>query len=306
MTAANRTPLHRVSRHRPGADGRLAGPGAAPRRTGRAHCGLRPRGAAPSARIEMGCHRLGTPERAEAVAESDYVFLCTPVETSIALLAQIAPHLRPGALVSDVGSTKQTLRRRRPRDLWRAGRRSAFCPAIRSPDANSPAWSTPPPISTTAASGCSRRSRMTAPRADRLAAAHRASPRWRPSGRAWCSALPQEHDRIAGLHQPPAADAFHRARAHPGRSRSRPTIPRCRFTPAACAPCCAWPAASRRCGSRSPPATAQNIADALERMEAALRTLRESLGRARVPHKVRAGARVCKVPEELNRSSRIR
>jgi prephenate dehydrogenase len=58
--------------------------------------------------IEMGVIDAGTQSAVEAASASDYVFLCTPVETSIALLAQIAPHLRPGALVSDVGSTKQT------------------------------------------------------------------------------------------------------------------------------------------------------------------------------------------------------
>jgi prephenate dehydrogenase len=58
--------------------------------------------------IEMGAIDAGTQSAAEAVAGSDYVFLCTPVETSIALLEQIAPHLRQGAVVSDVGSTKET------------------------------------------------------------------------------------------------------------------------------------------------------------------------------------------------------
>jgi prephenate dehydrogenase len=58
--------------------------------------------------IEMGAIDAGTQSAADAAAESDYVFLCTPVETSITLLAQIAPHLRQAALVTDVGSTKQT------------------------------------------------------------------------------------------------------------------------------------------------------------------------------------------------------
>jgi prephenate dehydrogenase len=53
--------------------------------------------------IDSGCQDLG-----ESVAASDYVFLCTPVETSIKMLAQIAPRLKAGALVSDVGSTKST------------------------------------------------------------------------------------------------------------------------------------------------------------------------------------------------------
>lgn len=55
---------------------------------------------------EMGAIDSGCSDAAEAVAESDFVFLCTPVETSIALLERIAPWLRPGALVTDVGSTK--------------------------------------------------------------------------------------------------------------------------------------------------------------------------------------------------------
>jgi prephenate dehydrogenase len=56
---------------------------------------------------EMGAIDSGYVDAGESVAESDFVFLCTPVETSIKLLAQIAPRLKPGALVSDVGSTKK-------------------------------------------------------------------------------------------------------------------------------------------------------------------------------------------------------
>jgi len=56
--------------------------------------------------VEMGAIDSGCQDVCEAVAGSDYVFLCTPVETSIALMAQIAPHLREGAVVTDVGSTK--------------------------------------------------------------------------------------------------------------------------------------------------------------------------------------------------------
>ncbi len=62
------------------------------------------------------------------MAESDFVFLCTPVETSIALLAQIAPRLRPGALVTDVGSTKSDVRHRRARGSSAPRPTSAFCP----------------------------------------------------------------------------------------------------------------------------------------------------------------------------------
>jgi prephenate dehydrogenase len=56
--------------------------------------------------LEMSAIDSGSADAGDAVAESDYVFLCTPVETSIELLAKIAPRLKAGALVSDVGSTK--------------------------------------------------------------------------------------------------------------------------------------------------------------------------------------------------------
>jgi prephenate dehydrogenase len=55
---------------------------------------------------EMGAIDSGCEDPGESIAESDFVFLCTPVETSVKLMAQIAPRLKPGALVSDVGSTK--------------------------------------------------------------------------------------------------------------------------------------------------------------------------------------------------------
>ncbi len=58
--------------------------------------------------IEMGAIDSGCQDAGEAVAGSDYVFLCTPVETSITLMSQIAPHLGEGAVVTDVGSTKET------------------------------------------------------------------------------------------------------------------------------------------------------------------------------------------------------
>jgi prephenate dehydrogenase len=45
----------------------------------------------------------------EAVAEADFVVVCTPVDTIVPLLAQIAPRLRPGTLVTDVGSTKSLI-----------------------------------------------------------------------------------------------------------------------------------------------------------------------------------------------------
>ncbi len=55
---------------------------------------------------QMGALDSGSTDACQAVAGSDYVVLCTPVETSIALMKQIAPHLAPGAVITDVGSTE--------------------------------------------------------------------------------------------------------------------------------------------------------------------------------------------------------
>ncbi len=45
-------------------------------------------------------------DAARAVAGADCVMLCTPVGAYAAIAAVIAPHLAPGAIVTDVGSTK--------------------------------------------------------------------------------------------------------------------------------------------------------------------------------------------------------
>ncbi len=46
---------------------------------------------------------------ARAVSGADAVILCTPVGAYADLATAIAPHLAPGAIVSDVGSTKQSV-----------------------------------------------------------------------------------------------------------------------------------------------------------------------------------------------------
>jgi prephenate dehydrogenase len=61
--------------------------------------------------MDEGFLDAGTQSVEEAVAGADYVFLCTPVETSLTLLAQIVPHLAPQVVVSDVGSTKENFAR---------------------------------------------------------------------------------------------------------------------------------------------------------------------------------------------------
>ena len=47
----------------------------------------------------------------EPLRECDIIFLCTPVEYNAQYLTQIRPFLRPGALISDVGSTKEDIHR---------------------------------------------------------------------------------------------------------------------------------------------------------------------------------------------------
>jgi cyclohexadieny/prephenate dehydrogenase len=46
---------------------------------------------------------------AEAVKDSDLVILCSPVGSYKELAAAIAPHLKPGAILSDVGSVKSAV-----------------------------------------------------------------------------------------------------------------------------------------------------------------------------------------------------
>jgi cyclohexadieny/prephenate dehydrogenase len=47
----------------------------------------------------------------KAVAKADLVVVCTPVDTIVPLLGEIAPKLKKGALVTDVGSTKSLISR---------------------------------------------------------------------------------------------------------------------------------------------------------------------------------------------------
>ncbi|MBX2805607.1 MAG: prephenate/arogenate dehydrogenase family protein [Hyphomicrobiales bacterium] len=54
------------------------------------------------------CDRLYA-DPAEAAANADLVILCSPVGTYGALAGKIAPALKPGAIVSDVGSVKSTV-----------------------------------------------------------------------------------------------------------------------------------------------------------------------------------------------------
>ena len=69
---------------------------------------------APEARarvIELNIADRVTEDAAEAVQGADCVILCTPVGAYAELAERIAPHLAPGAILSDVGSTKQSVLR---------------------------------------------------------------------------------------------------------------------------------------------------------------------------------------------------
>ncbi|WP_240791128.1 prephenate/arogenate dehydrogenase family protein [Roseomonas sp. AR75] len=55
---------------------------------------------------ELGIADVVEPDAAKAVEGADGVIFCIPVGAYAGVMAQIAPHLSPGAVVSDVGSTK--------------------------------------------------------------------------------------------------------------------------------------------------------------------------------------------------------
>jgi prephenate dehydrogenase len=59
--------------------------------------------------IQIGAIDRGESDPAKSVAGSDLVILCTPVGLFETILAQIAPALAPGAIVTDVGSTKRSV-----------------------------------------------------------------------------------------------------------------------------------------------------------------------------------------------------
>jgi cyclohexadieny/prephenate dehydrogenase len=60
---------------------------------------------------ELGLGDVYEADAARAVVGADGVILCSPVGSFAGLAAAIAPHLMPGAVLSDVGSTKQSVLR---------------------------------------------------------------------------------------------------------------------------------------------------------------------------------------------------
>src|SRR4051794_21207968 len=61
------------------------------------------------AALDSGAIDDGYDDPAAAVGGADLVILCTPVGMLCDLLDRIAPALDPGAIVTDVGSTKRSI-----------------------------------------------------------------------------------------------------------------------------------------------------------------------------------------------------
>jgi cyclohexadieny/prephenate dehydrogenase len=61
--------------------------------------------------VELGIADRVELDPARAVEGADCVMLCAPVGAYAGLAAAIAPHLAPGAIITDVGSTKQSVLR---------------------------------------------------------------------------------------------------------------------------------------------------------------------------------------------------
>jgi prephenate dehydrogenase len=72
--------------------------------------------------LNLNAVDFGAASLPSAVADADIVFLCLPVSGILSMLPRIAPHLRPGAVVTDVGSTKQ--------DIVNAAKRCITAPAM--------------------------------------------------------------------------------------------------------------------------------------------------------------------------------
>jgi len=59
--------------------------------------------------LELGLVDHAYEQAKDAVKEADLIILCSPVGTYGAITEEIAPFLKPGAIVTDVGSVKQTV-----------------------------------------------------------------------------------------------------------------------------------------------------------------------------------------------------
>ena len=56
--------------------------------------------------LKIGAVDEGTTDHVKGVAEADLVFICTPIHLILPIISEIAPSLKKGAIVTDVGSSK--------------------------------------------------------------------------------------------------------------------------------------------------------------------------------------------------------
>jgi prephenate dehydrogenase len=61
--------------------------------------------------VAIGATHAATTNLAEGVADADLVVLATPVRTLIAQIPEVATYMRPGAVLTDMGSTKAAIMR---------------------------------------------------------------------------------------------------------------------------------------------------------------------------------------------------
>jgi prephenate dehydrogenase len=59
--------------------------------------------------LKLGAVDEGTTDHVKGVAGADLVFVCTPINLIPAIIQEIAPGLKKGAIVTDVGSSKQEI-----------------------------------------------------------------------------------------------------------------------------------------------------------------------------------------------------
>lgn len=68
--------------------------------------------------VSLGACDVATCDLAEGVAEADVVVVCTPVTSIVPTVRDLLPHVKPGCIITDAGSTKQTI----CEALWGSGR----------------------------------------------------------------------------------------------------------------------------------------------------------------------------------------
>jgi len=59
--------------------------------------------------LRQGAISIGTLDLAEGIAGSELIVLCTPVRHIASILGEVVKHASPGAIITDVGSTKSSI-----------------------------------------------------------------------------------------------------------------------------------------------------------------------------------------------------